>query len=264
MNMYLADTKVTLPISFKDDNGNEIENIISASYVVYDENSNIIIDKTDFDISEDKLIVEAKYNHLEQIDIDNITSENKFDISIFGVRSIEFELIDENDNVIPYFIRYIIYPKERLIVGLNSFQDSKEANLNVISISDIDGWLQATENQRTTAMMEAYFKICSFEFDDNCGYGVIENLGDLVKSDYEKFSPQFKKALKMAQVAFATESSLSENGNSSRIDDGIVIQKIGETMETYRDTVPLKSKLSKTAMSYLNRFIVLNKKIARA
>lgn len=266
MNTYLADTNVTLSISFIDESGNEIENIKSAFYSILDEHSNVILEKTEFDLSQEKITVEAKYNSLAKINADEITVNNKFEINLHGIRSLEFELTDENDNVQPFFIRYGIYPKERLILGLNSFQSSNEANLNAISMTGIDNWLNATENQRVTAMTNAYHKICQYCFFDNGknGYGEIEDLLAMTKRDYEKFSPQFMQALKLAQVAYATEAGLaSGGGGSSRLDDGIITQKIGETMEVYRDTVGLKQTLSKGAMRYLSRFIQLNRKIAR-
>lgn len=270
MNTYLAGTPVKLAVSFTDSDGNPLS-VLSATYRIVDDTSAEIQASTSFDPSQTTLLIASELNQIAAIDVESLTSETMDLVRLSEVRIVEFELTLEDGNIQPFDIPYALVPRERLIVGLNSFQTLRQAYLNALSVPGTTAWSTASEDQRIAAMIEARLRICSFSFQDiSLGQSYIEgstSIGDLSRlppKEFKRLSTRFQKALQLAQIAEAEEVLGGGDQSTLLRRNGLTSQTIGETQETYRSTAPVDMSLSKTALRHLGRYISLNKRIGRA
>lgn len=259
-----------MAVKFTDADGNDLH-LVSATYRVVDDNSNELRPTTSFDISETTLIIPPELNQIASIEIDKLTSEQMDEVRLNEVRVIEFELTLDDGNIYPYDIAYALVPRERLVVGLNSFQTLRQAYLSAMSVPNTTVWNTATEDDRIAAMIEARLRICSLRFRDvtvgQSYLGESKSIGDLGRLPPREFSAltaRFRKALCLAQIAEAEEILGGGDQSSLNRRNGLVSQTIGETQEIYRSAKPVDMQVSKTALRYLSPFISLSQQIGRA
>lgn len=270
MNQYLAGTAVTLKVDeFVDEDGNILA-LQSAVYRLVDQDGNVLIEDTELDLQLPTLVIAAEYNTLPTIDLDAITSETIDAVTVNQARTVELDLVLEDGNTIGQEISYIIYPRERLITGLNSFQTLAQANLTAGSIYDVEEFTKnATTAQKVAALIEARDRIARLPFVDitlgqsYLGHGTPVDLNRLTPREFGALTERFKAALKKAQVAEANDILGGGDVIEQMRRQGLASQTIGETHETYRPGMPPTSSVCKAALMYLGEFLSSSKKIAR-
>ena len=266
MNKYLAGTLVALPIYIVDEDGNPY-NVTGATYRLLDELGRVL-NEGDITLpldSEGKVIlsIDSQHNQIQPIVIENITAENKHAIQVNGARIVELSLTLDDGNTIAETASYILYPRDRLVIGLNSFQTSAQAILTASFIPDCDEFLNSSANKRIEALCEAQERISRLSFSDEAVTSLTLNLNTMTPLEFNKLSERFKAALRKAQVA---EANIVLGGGSvveQLRQEGLSSETIGETHETYRGTAPANTLISQTAIKYLGEFIVNSKKIVR-
>ena len=269
MKQYLAGTAVKLPIEFLDDDGNEIE-AVSATYRVVDESGSEIVPSTAMDLSgELTLTIPAEFNTLPEINLDSLTSYSKNKVSIEGARTVEFSIEATDGNTIPQDLTYVLFPRQRLLVGLNSFQNLAQASIIASTMHDSEAFSEASSAQRAAAMITARERIAKLSFVEiSSGQSYMTegrsiDLDDMAPSAFPLLSERFKLALKKAQVAEANAILGGGDVIEQMRQAGLTSQTIGETHETYRAGAPPATFVSKAALMYLSEFINSSKKITR-
>lgn len=268
MNQYLAGTKVILPVEFSDDDGNPLI-LESVNYRVVDQEGQEIVPTTSFDTAATTLQIDSIHNQIAPLDIDSLTIENMAKVTVNAIRTVEFDVTLQDGNTIGHDLSYVLYPRERLISGINSFQTLPQAMLTASGIHDVEAFTDATPAQRVAGLVEARERICQLSFVDitwgqsylQHGQGI--DLKRLAPKDFNLLSDRFKSALRKAQIAEANVVLGGGDVIEQMRQQGLSSKTIGETHETYRGTMPLNMLVSKVTMRYLSEFLVSTKKIAR-
>ncbi|WP_354734423.1 hypothetical protein [Acinetobacter nosocomialis] len=256
MNYYLAGTAVTLPVNFIDADGNPLQ-VSEGAYRIVDQDGTEIKAATSFDITQSKVIVEAQFNTIQPIDLTKITAENMDAIQIDQMRVLEFDLVDSDGNSFAYNVSYMITPRERLIVGLNSFQNLNQAKLTAMTIPETDAFLAESDVRIVAALTEARLRICTLNIRDF-------NLQTTTPLEYQKLPEPLKAALRKAQVAEANAILGGGDPIELAMNQGLQSKTIGETHESYFSGKQIKLTVSKAALRYLGSFVSTSKVIARA
>lgn len=270
MKTYLAGTSVQLAVNFTDVDGNPLT-VMAATYRIADDNSTEIQASTSFDPTQNMLVIASELNQIGALDVNTLTAEQIDEVRLHEARIVEFELTLEDGNIYPYDIVYTLVPRERLVVGFNSFQTLRQAYLSAMSVPNTALWSTASEDDRVAAMIEARLRICSFRFRDvtlgqsYLGEGqVIYDLSRLSPKEFLSLTARFRKALCLAQIAEAEE--ILGGGDQANLlrRNGLISQTIGETQEVYRSGKPTDMQVSKVALRYLSSYISLSQRIGRA
>lgn len=256
MNSYLSGTVVKLPISFTDNDGNELQ-VTAAQYKIIDQNGETIKELDSFDVTEAELTIDAIYNTLQPLNLDSITVDSMHSVQIDHLRILEFQLVLDDGNTIPFDLVYLIKPRERLITGLNSFQTLNQAKLTALSIPLTEMFLEESNDMIVSAMIEAKSRICSLSLTDY-------NLQEIPPTKFNELPEQLKSALRKAQVAEANVIIGGGDPVEVAMSKGLKSQTIGETHETYIGGKQINSAISNAALRYLGGYVTLNKKLVRA
>ncbi|ATI40445.1 MULTISPECIES: hypothetical protein [Acinetobacter calcoaceticus/baumannii complex] len=255
MNYYLAGTSVSLPINFVDDDGNPLE-VTQGSYRIVDQNGVEIKPKAEFDVAQTKVTVEAEYNQIPALNPMEIKVEDMDSIEIDHLRILQFDLINRDGNTYAFDVSYLISPRERLIVGLNSFQTLNQAKLTALTMPETEVFLTEGEVRKVAALIEARQRICTLNIPS-------VNLRATTPSAYQKLSEQFKAALRKAQVAEANAILGGGDPIELALAQGLKSKTIGETHESYIGGRQLRLAVSKATLRYLSGFVSTSKVIAR-
>jgi hypothetical protein len=268
MNQYLAGTSVNLPIEFNDDDGNPLQ-VTEVSYRIIDQNGQESVPRTSLALEDTTLSIASQHNQITPLDIDALTMESLGHVAINEVRTVEFDIVLADGNTIGHDISYILYPRERLIVGLNSFQTQSQAMLTASATHDVEVFTSSTPAQRVAGLIEARDRICQLSFVDMTlgqsyfGSGEQIKLNELTPRQFNALSERFKAALRKAQIAEANVVLGGGDVIEQMRQQGLTSQTIGETHETYRNATPLNMLVSKVTMRCLSDFLANGKKITR-
>lgn len=242
MNKYLAGTNINFTVVLSDYVGDA--DIASAIYRVYNSERAEIVASTDLTNAasgEVEIVVPASANQLPLG-------------QVVDVRNIEVLITTTTNNVIPVSLIYAVQSNAPLQLGLNSFQGYEQACLNSTFITSLTGWSAASEQERVTALQEAFSKISRIGF-------YIGDITELTPEDYASLPSDFLKALRLAQVS---EADALLGGEGAAKNDGIILDVVGESRQAFRDSKPLDLLVSKRTMRYLSKFISVRKLIGRA
>lgn len=167
---------------------------------------------------------------------------------------------------------YVVQLADFLIVGVNSFQTLSFAKMTALDVPNLSYFFSATDAALNSALAVAAERIKQYRFrldETEWGYQqnmvkgwFVGNLNLLNPSDFAQLPEQFKKALRMAQVAEAEFVMTGAGVDASR--DGLVSEKIGEVTNTYSEGTKIKLNISRPALNYIGRFINYSPRIARA
>lgn len=166
---------------------------------------------------------------------------------------------------------YLLKSSEPLVVPTSSFQPLVGAELVASELTGLDSWSTATDEQKITALREAYGEIIklnlryiSEDWQSRVSLATQmseEDWATLSLSTWNTFEPIFRTALCKAQVAHA--DSLLSGGGIDATEDRIIQKVVGESSTTWTKARPAKSPLSKKAMRFLAGYIE-SVKIGRA
>lgn len=169
---------------------------------------------------------------------------------------------------------YTIQSDEVLVTGVNSFQSYAGALMTATTLTDLEGWDSASKEDRVKAMIEARraFGRLKFRYNFDDQSHIIDetvNVSDITRLTPDEFNdlpPEFKDALKRAQVLEANEN-LTDND----FKDIEKLASLGVTRtEVYEAKVslgsgkrPYKTTLCVRAMKELTKWLLFRKRLAR-
>ena len=172
----------------------------------------------------------------------------------------------------------IVQDVDELIVMRNSFQPYVQALTQASFLVKRDGWDQADAPTRRSALISAYEDLSHMDFDihrDYC-YGmdfkqrflwdfrrhIIGNLYMFTPDEFASLPDDFRSKMLLAQVAEA-DSRLSDNSMNEYRDGGVLMERAGENVTSFRASVPLRLKLNRRTYEILGRYAKLRPRLAR-
>ena len=272
MNIHTSGTKVVVPLSFLDVDENDISNeLLSPTYRLLDENDSELIPSTVLDLSSKTLEISSEFNVLQDIDLKNVKRSTLGEIQIDVPRTVEVTAKDQLGNTQTFYFYYVLSPKQRLIVGFNTFQTLPHAFALSASLSGTFAWQTATRSEQESALIEAKMRIGRFGFTNTGGQAnqtamfsnSITCLNDITPHEFLLTNINFRQALCKAQILEAV-AVLTYDESLDLASQGLIEQTIGETSERYTSTMKAKRSISNKAFSYLTKYIDTTMKIGRA
>lgn len=192
-------------------------------------------------------------------------------------RILRVELVTDKGAIKRSF-SYIIEGEVRLVVMENSFQTLESAEILARDMLDVKGWSNASEDQRCTALIEAYSRLTRipmrFKVSD------LDNLRDrspqfaeetiirrdawetITSEEFMDFPKTFRKALRQAQLAEANEL-LEGDPIEKKHRAGIISETVGESSVMLRGG-KVDHGVSTNTLKYLTGHIYYNNRIVRA
>ena len=159
--------------------------------------------------------------------------------------------------------RYLIEDGDGLVVNTSSFVTYNEAFIVAIDIPKMESWDLAPEQERISALLDAYLSINSLRFVV-AGFSFTPfALSELTADNWLEMPAAFISALKRAQLAEAN-TTLGGDWIEDKRRDGLMSETIGESSNMFRPGKPLQLLVGSQARRYLTGYISLAKRIGRA
>jgi hypothetical protein len=185
---------------------------------------------------------------------------------------------------------YGVEALDPLAIPANSFQSFAMAEFTAMNIPNISAYNGASESDKIQALMDAREHIVQLNFNllnSNVNFGQDQlayvpegqfqssyvarnslfifngNLAILNSTQFAALPEKFKRALRQAQIVEAN-AILGGEGDETRRSSGVIEDQIGETMQKYRQTVPLRLPVCRRALGYLSYYVTFAKRIGRA
>lgn len=260
---YLAGYDVTLNIDLFDDAGNAIV-ANSVLYKVSNQLGEVIIPNTsltglvagDVSIS---ITIPAADNFLPVTnDVSSLRSLRFVEIYIttpVGLVKKEVDYIIESDNV--------------LALGINSFQSYPSALYVAGTIDNIDAFYSASKADKIIALIRARQIIGRLSF--RYGFDNFDNVNRSIHSreitlatqvQFEAYPKDFKDALARAQVIQANDLLGGDEEDELR-SSGLTSVQVGEAKQTFRQSKPIETIVSRRTMKELSKFINYTLRVSR-
>ncbi|MCP1540064.1 hypothetical protein [Methylorubrum extorquens] len=197
-----------------------------------------------------------------------------------GVRTLEVELTTA-DGAFDLRHSYMIRAALRLRHLVNSFATYERLLVVAEDLPRLDAWVMAEQSQREPALIEAYNRLTRFGYrvypagyDDgdevnfNAISGPIEHVAPrewqaMTPDDFERFNPQFRKALARAQVQEANAILTVGTAEDHRA-SGLLSKTTGESSAMFRSGKPLDLGVSRETLEHLSGFIEIRARISRS
>jgi hypothetical protein len=279
LDIYLADTEVTLTIDLIDAAGNELS-VNSVQYSVLDMNGEALVPQASlatFTSGDSQAVVVITDS------INALTSPNTREI-----RTVELRC-ETDTGTIGISKTYAIETTDPLAIPDTSFQTFPMAQLTALDIPNIAAFNAASESEQIAALMDAREHIVQLNFNmlnSNVNFGqdslhyVPEgsfqsayvarnslflfngNLNLLNETQFNQLPEKFKRALRQAQVVEANAILGGEPDDAKR-SLGIVEEKIGESTIKFGQGAKLSLPVCKRALGYLSYYVSFAKRIGR-
>jgi len=274
MDVFSANTDVTLEVPLTDKSGNQLS-VSAITYRVTDINGVDVIAATalaDFEADSESavIVIPAEKNALPAG-------------QPLSVRQAVLECqIEANKVRLTAF--YALQADETLITGVNSFMTYVQAQFVALTMPGIDGWNAAGDQERTTALMEAWRRILRLRFTDIDKYrdqsslfygfegtrdtswiggnGIAGDLSLLTPEQYQSLPVEFMAALRNAQLSEANEIMGGSSIDQKRR-EGLIQDNIGESRQMFRLGKPLDLPVSRATLRYLSGYVTYSLRTAR-
>ena len=262
MKYYVEDSTVEVVVNFVDRNGSSIEPT-EIKATLFDGEDNEIIDfgslpfeQTD---KEKSIVIPSEFNKLQPEELQS-------------ARILRVELVTEHGTIYQS-LSYIIETEQRLVIMNNTFQTYEAAEIEANNQPNLLGWSAASEEQKKSALVEAYNRLVSipmrFDRFDNYGrplgkqYVILAHTWqELTRDDFSEFPTHFKKVLRRAQLIEANEL-LQGDSIARKRRSGVITEKIGESWLTLRPD-KLDYGVSNQTLTTLAGYIYYRMTVARA
>lgn len=190
-----------------------------------------------------------------------------------GIRVVEVQMTVAGGSILEITERYIVTKNllTQLQLVVNSFQTYDQALLERANMPKLVGWDIASDNDRISALQEAYFRITRLgyrvkhpSFLDSPPAGGRDFWPDdlipprywpvMTPDRFMRYQQSFRTGLYRAQIA---EADVILNGDkiAARRRDGLLSESIGESHMMFRTGKPLDLPISRQAIAYLHGFI---------
>lgn len=145
--------------------------------------------------------------------------------------------------------------------GENSFQSYYQAILMAEEVPGTDVFKNMDKAEQVAALISSYRMISTLTFMSKGQ--IVYNIGSLNAEELDKLDPGLLEALCIAQVLEANEALDTNSAHSKRL-DGIMSETIGESSMMFRSgKVATNTVLSRRAMGFLRKYLVITARIER-
>jgi len=262
MEKYLAGADVTVTIPLVDSAGNAIKPA-SASYRVLDENGTVLIDTTPVPYLSPNgdplgILVGAGENGLPAGAVRALRTVEVLAVTDAGTR-----LLTAN---------YVIEATEPLVPGTNSFQTINKAELVALDIPNLNGWNNATRDERVAAMIQARLNIGQmsyrYRWSENWQNFIYPEFGiysiiQFTQGQYLSLPIDFRQTCERAQIIEA-DDLLGADPVLAKRAQGIVSETVGDSTTMFSPVRPARQLLCARAMHELARYIVKRIRLSRS
>lgn len=258
--VFLANQPINAIIPVVDEVGNALP-VTSVEYRLIDQNDAEVIAKTAFGgyvagDQEIEIVVPAESNALTP----PATRE---------IRVLEL-FLHTNTGVMRKSFEYMIEAEAVLVEAVNSFMAYGKSVLIASEIPRLDGWNDATKEQRITALMRARMNIGQLRFRHvfDKHQDIIENtlavadVTEATPAQWAAFPESFKEALRRAQVIEADYLlGGDERGEYRR--QGLMSMTNGESKQFFRPAKPIEGVVCRRAMNELAKWVLTRHRLTR-
>lgn len=275
MNVFSANTAVTLDVPLQDRNGNPLS-VSGVSYRVTDQNGTELVPVTTLDgfianAPVATIVVPAEINALAAD-------------TLMALRQVTL-LCTVGANTVTLHAPYGLSVFDPLKSGVNSFMTYAQAQFVALTLTGIEGWDGADEQARIVALIEARTRILRLNFDpygrNNTNQSVLSLIpngsrvvrapgvawvGDLSLLTPEQFNQlpvDFMTALRQAQLVEAN-AILGGDTIDQKRRDGLVQDNIGESRQMFRSGKPLELPVARRTLGYLTGYVTYSLRTGRA
>ena len=250
MDLFVAQTAVTLTVPLQDGHGNDLT-VSAIEWRLLDQDGLECLPRQPLagfigNAPVATLVVPAACNDLP----DGMTH---------GLRAMEL-YCTVGSNMVLLQAAYGLESAEPLIVGGNSFQSWPTAQWTALAIPNLPGWLAATRVQQVTALIEAWRQIRQVPLMIGAQYVELDGLSS---QQFAALPMPFANALRLAQVVQA-DANLGGDAVEQRRRDGVMAEAVGESRQAYRKGTPLSLPVSRRALGYLAGYVTYSKRIGRS
>ncbi|MFK3740962.1 hypothetical protein [Massilia sp. TN1-12] len=280
MDMFSAGSAVLLSVPLQDKSGNALD-VTAVSYRITDQNGVELVAVTTLDDFSPGS---------ETADITVPAEDNQMAPGeARAMRNVELTCTIADVNTIVLHAPYVIQVADPLVVGTNSFSSFAKAEFTALSIPGLTAWAAASEDEKIAALIDARAHIVQLSFaplnsnvnwgQDSLNYipeGTYDtdyvgnsnmflfngNLDLLRPSQFAALPTRFVDALVKAQVAEA-DYILGGGDIEKKRQDGLVMDNIGESRQSFRQGKPLQLPVCRRALAYLSYFVTFAKRIGR-
>lgn len=166
---------------------------------------------------------------------------------------------------------YVQSSAQELVRGVNSAVTLATADMLAAEMPNMDDWHVMPRSKKIAALLEAYVRLDRLRFSnlDNPYYETrnpfresltVDSLLTLSASEFLALDAKFLDALAKAQVAEANFVANVEPSTNAR-ENGVILDTIGEVKQMYKNTKPVKTVVSKQALSYLTKYVSTGVKV---
>lgn len=230
---------------------------VSATYRIRNVDGSLVLGLTDvvgFDPTASEVVVNVPgvFNELQPGEL-------------FGARTIELLVVGEGAfaSTVHMTQSYRLITTNSLVSPVNSFVTLTGAEVVATTLVQVPAWLEATDSQKTAALIDAHRRLCSLVYkEDVVDPDVV--LSDLSLPEFTLLDAGFRSALQIAQVVQAVDLMTSTEDQTLR-EAGVLQIKSGESSRTFRAAYVRQRAVCDRARIILSRYLAPRSiKIGRA
>jgi hypothetical protein len=230
---------------------------VSATYRIRNVDGSLILGLTDvvgFDPTAAEVVVSIPgvFNELQPGEL-------------FGARTIELLVVGDGAiaSTVHLTQSYRLITTNSLVSPINSFLTLTGAEVVASTLVQVPAWLEATDQQKTAALIDAHRRLCGAAFKQEfLAEDVV--LSDLSPADFNLLDAGFRSSLQIAQVVQAVDLMTSTEDQTLR-EAGVLQIKSGESSRTFRAAYVRQRAVCDRARIILSRYLASRSiKIGRA
>lgn len=159
----------------------------------------------------------------------------------------------------------------------NSFVSSAEALMLTRELVNLDGWTNATDDERNAALVMAHANLCKLTYrysgtesqsritwgeSAETGYTYVTDIDEITEDEWNSTPESFRLALQRAQIVEA-DNFLRGDPVGDKRRAGIVSETIGESSMFFKNVPDVRLAVCREALDYLAGYIVRTVSVAR-
>jgi hypothetical protein len=250
MEVYFSGSEFDVVVPFIDPTGVEVS-AVSASYIITDENEATVVPQTALTLEPGD---GAAVIHLGSA-ITTLPAE----VTSRWLR-VTATYIDSNGRTNSNSVDLIIEQKDSLRILKNSFQSYGTAALATRELFEIPAFLNATEAERKSALINAFYQLNTLTF--YVGGKKRRNLQLMDEAEFLSLPLAFVRALQLAQVVEANELLAGWTMHRKR-QAGLLSESIGESTMFWRPEKVLLIPVTRRSLDLLRGYVTWELEIGR-
>lgn len=195
-----------------------------------------------------------------------------------GARRIEYTVKTASGIVLLDDI-YMIRQGERLVFLINSMQTLTQALVTADTLPKIPSWQGASEDDRVTALIEAYRRLTQLSYlikfpqfvdlqnflTTDWTWRITPQMWPVMTTDlFSRYPASFVAALRIAQVCEANQV-LTDDPIADKIKSGLFSETVGQASMMFRSGIkPMRLIVARETMDYLAGYLDIRMTITRS